>query len=99
MKMESVNPFIPTTWQKTAESSNEQNGAANFGSMLKQAIHDVNSMQVKADDAAVKLASGQAEDVHQVMIAVEQAMLAMQLTVQIRNKAVEAYQEISRMQI
>ena len=43
--------------------------------------------------------TGKPVDLHQVMIAAEQAGLALQLTVQVRNKIIEAYQEISRMQV
>ena len=70
-----------------------------FADTLKKALYKVNSLQIKADEAATALATGQAEDVHQVVIALEEAMLAMQLTMQVRNKILEAYQEISRMQI
>lgn len=72
--------------------------AADFSSALLTALRDVNRLQIKADDAAQKLVSGEINDIHQVMLATEKANLALQLTVQIRNKLVEAYQEISRLQ-
>ncbi|HHX74335.1 MAG TPA: flagellar hook-basal body complex protein FliE [Firmicutes bacterium] len=99
MKTEALNPYIPAAWQQTQVQEKVRPEGGDFAGMLKDALGEVNKLQVKADEAALQLANGQAEDVHQVMIAVEQAMLAMQLTVQIRNKILEAYQEIARMQI
>ena len=99
MRTEGINPFIPAAWQTANEIKAPQKAAESFAGTLQKAMENVNNLQVNAEDAAKKLAMGQAEDVHQVMIAVEQAKLAMQLTVQVRNKVVEAYQEISRMQI
>lgn len=70
-----------------------------FQAMLKGALDDVNRLQVEADQAVTALAEGEASDIHQVMVAAEKAKLSLQLTVQVRNKMVEAYQEISRMQL
>jgi len=100
MKVSPISPFIPAYLQKPAASQDVSEGtASDFGQMLRQALDNVHRLQQNADLAAKKLVLGEAEDVHQVMIAMEQARLAMQLTVQVRNKLVEAYQEISRMQI
>lgn len=98
MKIQGNNPFIPLQWQKV-QPELQSRQTEGFAAALKSALEDVNKLQLQADGAAKQLAMGQAEDIHQVMIAVEQAKLAMQLTVQIRNKVVEAYQEVSRMQI
>lgn len=98
MKIQGNNPFIPLQWQKIQPEPHSRQ-TEGFAATLKSALDDVNKLQLQADEAAKQLAMGQAEDIHQVMIAVEQAKLAMQLTVQIRNKVVEAYQEVSRMQI
>lgn len=68
-----------------------------FGQMLRDALKQVNDLQTEADDLARKLATGEISDVHTVMIASEKATLALELTVQIRNKVIEAYQEIMRM--
>lgn len=56
-------------------------------------------MQAAADQAVWRLAAGQADNLHEVMIAVERASIALELTIAIRNKLVEAYQEIMRMQV
>jgi len=72
-------------------------GASSFGDLLSSALSDAQSKQELADDAIRKLATGEVTDVHQVMVAFEQARLSMQLLTEVRNKLVEAYQEVSRM--
>jgi len=74
-------------------------GSGGFGSMLTNAISSLNQTQNTASSDSVALATGQASDVTQVVTDVEKASLEMQLAVQVRNKAVDAYQEIMRMQI
>jgi flagellar hook-basal body complex protein FliE len=70
-----------------------------FGEHLADAIDGVNRLQSGADGLVQKLAAGDVQDVHQVMLALNQASNAFGLTVQVRNKALEAYQEIMRMQV
>ncbi len=70
-----------------------------FGSMLTSAISSLNDSQNTASTDSVALATGQASDVTSVVSDVEKANLEMQLAVQVRNKAVDAYEEIMRMQI
>jgi flagellar hook-basal body complex protein FliE len=74
-------------------------GSGGFGSMLTNAISSLNQTQNTASSDSVALATGQASNVTQVVADVEKANLEMQLAVQVRNKAVDAYQEIMRMQI
>lgn len=77
----------------------EQGGQLPFADVLKDALAKVNEYQLQAEEMAQKLATGEIEDIHQVMIATEKASLSLQLAVQARNKIVDAYQEIMRMQI
>ena len=70
-----------------------------FGSVLERFVDEVDSLQHRAEDARVKLATGEITDVHQVMMAVEEANLSMELMLEIRNKIVEAYQEVMRMPV
>lgn len=74
----------------------EQKG---FSTFLKESIEKVNKAQIESDKMTQKLALGQNVDLHEVMIASQKASVATQLTLEIRNKAVEAYQEMMRMQI
>lgn len=77
----------------------EAASGSSFGELLERAFDAVNQAQWEADGAAIKLATGEIEDIHQVTILAEKANLSLQLAIALRNKVVEAYQEISRMQI
>jgi flagellar hook-basal body complex protein FliE len=70
-----------------------------FSTYLKNAIQDINALQKASDKMNQGLATGQVQDIHQVMIASQKAGIAIEMAMQVRNKAVEAYQEIMRMQI
>ena len=67
--------------------------------MLMDALEDVNDLQQKASQASTDLATGKIEDISQVVIAAEKAAVALQLTIQVRNKMLESYQEMMRMQV
>ncbi|NOQ42059.1 MAG: flagellar hook-basal body complex protein FliE [Desulfuromusa sp.] len=70
-----------------------------FGNMLKTSIAEVNQAQISADRAAEQIAAGETKNLHGAMIKLEEADISLRLMVQVRNKAVEAYQEIMRMQV
>lgn len=70
-----------------------------FADVLQQSIGEVNQMQKKADAAITALATGEKVSLHETMIAMEQADVSFRLMMQVRNKIVEAYQEILRMQV
>ena len=70
-----------------------------FGSLLGNAIGTISEMQKAADAAAQAFAVGDNIDLHDVMIAQEQSSIAFQLGMQVRNKVVEAYQDVMRMQV
>lgn len=70
-----------------------------FASVLKESINEVNKAQVTSDKLTEKLATGGNVDLHEVMIASQKASITLQATMEIRNKAVEAYQEMMRMQV
>ena len=74
-------------------------GGIDFKAGLNRAIDGLNRVQNEADDMVAKMVTGEVEDIHQVVLAVEKANLSMQLAVQVRNKVVEAYQEIMHMQV
>lgn len=79
--------------------SQEAPASPGFGELLARALGEVNALQAHAGQTVQRFAAGDRMDVHQVMIALEQASTAMQLTLQVRNKLVEAYQEVIRMQV
>ena len=72
-------------------------GDAGFGEALTRALGDVNALQQAADASVQDLSLGRTRDVAGTLIAVEKANLGFQLTLQIRNRLLEAYQEVMRM--
>lgn len=70
-----------------------------FGQLFKQKLEEVNAAQNTSDKLTNQLVTGEVKDIHEVMIASQKASLSLQLTVQVRNKVVEAYQEVMRMQL
>jgi flagellar hook-basal body complex protein FliE len=87
-----VAPLPPITPVTATPGSGE-----GFAAKLAGSLEQVQALQSKADDLAVKAASGTLTDVHDYTIASTEAALATQLTVAVRNKAVEAFNEIMRM--
>jgi len=84
---------------KSVEQKNSSNPITPFSEVLNGALSQVESDIKNSIDLANKVATGEVRDLHQVTIAAEKADLGLQLTVQVRNKIVEAYQEIMRMQV
>ncbi len=74
-------------------------GIGSFGKALSNALEKVNLSQVKADEMIKGFLVGDVQDIHQVTIAMGEAKIMMQLAVEVRNKVIEAYQELSRMQV
>ena len=70
-----------------------------FAAALQGSIAEVNQAQVAADRAAEQMAVGETKNLHEAMIKLEEADISLRLMVQVRNKAVEAYQEIMRMSV
>lgn len=70
-----------------------------FAAFLQDSIDKVNQSQIEADIMAEKLARGENVDLHEVMIAAQKASITLSAAMEIRNKVVEAYQEVMRMQI
>lgn len=74
-------------------------GAADFAQWLQRSFAETNTRLIAADQQVQRLATGETDNLHQVMIALEEAKLSLQLMVQVRNKLLEAYQDILRMQV
>ncbi len=69
-----------------------------FASLMKDSISEVNKLQDQAGETVRGLMSGSGVDVHEAMIATQKASMAFELTLSVRNKAVQAYQSIMGMQ-
>jgi flagellar hook-basal body complex protein FliE len=74
-------------------------GTSPFVDVIEKLLGDANSGQLKADEAIRELAMGQAENLHDVMLAVAKADLAFRTILEVRNRLTEAYQEVMRMQV
>ena len=83
----------------TEKTSGAPSVSKSFGETIKNAVSEISNLQNNADALIERVAVGDPVNVHEVMLAMQKASLAMQMTVQVRNKVVEAYQEIMRMQI
>ena len=70
-----------------------------FEKVVSKQLEKVNSKQVEADKLTTGMISGDVDDLHEVMIATEEARLSLELAVQLRNKCVEAFKELSSMQL
>lgn len=88
-----------TSQLRTVKDGGEPDNKASFADFFQEALRQVDGLQKSASESAVRLLTGEEEYLHNVMIAYEKASLALQLTVEIRDKIVEAYQELMRMQM
>lgn len=86
-----LNSVAPTTTQQTSGPS--------FSDYLRSAVEQVSSDQAAANQASLQLVTGQAPDLSTVMVTTEKAQLSFDLAVQVRNKALDAYQQIMSMQM
>ena len=93
--------MTPVTMRATSHLGEtvEKEPPKNFGAYLQDALSEVNRLQLESDQQNKLLAAGEVQDVSQVIVAGQKAEIALQLTLQLRNRAVAAYQEIMRMQV
>ncbi|HVN05703.1 MAG TPA: flagellar hook-basal body complex protein FliE [Bryobacteraceae bacterium] len=80
-----------------AAGSADRSGA--FGKILSGSIDKLESLNREATDAAQKFITGENQELHNVVLATQKATLAFDLGLQVRNKVVDAYQEVMKMQI
>src|SRR5262245_22325524 len=92
-----LNPNL--TVPEIRKSTATDKGSGSFGDVLKDAISTVNDLQKQSDTAIGQLMSGENQDIHSTLIAVQKADLSFQTMMQVRNKIVAAYQEIMRIQV
>ena len=88
-----------TDTAKQAQKTKSQKPKSSFSDTLLKSIQKVNDLQEEADKSIEELATGEKRDVAQTMIAIEKANISFQLMTQIRNRIVETYQEVMRMQV
>jgi flagellar hook-basal body complex protein FliE len=98
-----ISPITPSGIQpvRLPETSPVSTGkaAGSFENILNDAIQKVESYRATADTAVQRFLTGEDEELHKVAIATQQAELSFELFLQVKNKVVQAYQEMMRMQI
>lgn len=82
---------------KGAESAGD--AAKGFGQMLSESITKVNEYQQQADTSIKELAAGRTKNIHETMLSIEKADTSLKLMMQVRNKVLDAYKEVMRMQV
>ncbi|HWQ43432.1 MAG TPA: flagellar hook-basal body complex protein FliE [Desulfosporosinus sp.] len=102
MPLGAMSPIAPISLDSatnisTAEGA--QKAGLDFSKFLNDALSQVDALQSNADAASLQLATGQVEDMSTVMVALEKASLSLSLTVAVRDKAIDAYNQIMRMQM
>ena len=102
MAINAVSFMTPTQSVSELNTTNKvtsANAQQQFADVLKEAIANVNEQQNTSDMMTQKLISGGDVDLYEVMVAAQKASITLNTTIEIRNKAVEAYQEIMRMSV
>lgn len=94
--IQAISQVVSTIADKAPGAAAESGG---FLDSLKSAIGKANDVQVQAGQSVDALMTGQTQDLHRTMVALQEADVSFQLMMQIRNKLVTAYEEIQRMQI
>ncbi len=84
---------------QTGSKKTVKKGDVNFKELLKKAIDNVNDLQKQAEKLSNEFAEGKVSNIHEVIIAAEKAAISLRLTVEVRNRIVESFREIMRMQI
>lgn len=100
MNIESVMPNSASSALQQKPAENTPAEAMNsFKDVLNDAVSNVNKASLHSDEMTTKLATGETDNLHEVMVAAEKSSVMLQTTVEVRNKVIEAYQEIMRMQV
>lgn len=97
--MDGLLPLAPTVVPAAPAASPTRQAGAAFGDILQSLVGATDAQQQQADQAVQTLHGGGEKNLHEAMIAMEQADISLRYLVQVRNKAIEAYQEIMRMQL
>lgn len=99
MNISSLNNRFIAELDLDKQKESSLGGESSFKDIIKDEMNRLNDIQLKADEMTDKFIAGEIDDLHSVMIATEEARLALELAVQIRNKCVEAFKEINNMQL
>ena len=91
--------LIDQTKTKPKSESPQELGQKDFGETISDFVKAVNDSQTESSQAAADIIQGKSENLHQAMATMEEAKLSFQLMIEIRNRLLESYKEIQRMQV
>ncbi len=97
--MQPIQPLAPAGPQQPDPDSVVDRAEQDFAKIMTDMVSQVTAQQQAADRAVQEVHAGGAKNLHEAMIALEEADISLRFLVQVRNKAMEAYQEIMRMQV
>jgi flagellar hook-basal body complex protein FliE len=97
--MEAIHGITPLLEPVQPAATQVRQAETTFGDILTAMVAQTNEQQQTADQAIQQLQAGGEKNLHEAMIAMEKADISMRYTIQVRNKAIDAYQEIMRMQV
>lgn len=97
--IQSIKSLSTADLLKSKSGDNSVGSSTDFAQELKNALGDVNKMQVESERAMSDIATGSVKDLHQAAIAIDKAEISMKLMLEVRNKALNAYKEITRTQM
>ncbi|MDR1378960.1 MAG: flagellar hook-basal body complex protein FliE [Synergistaceae bacterium] len=83
--------------QRNPQNVYAQSSAMSFEELLSSSMKQVNDLQVESDNMVRKLATGDVEDISEVVLASSRAEIALKMCMELRNKLLDAYQQLSRM--
>jgi len=92
-----ISPSTSKVNEKSSPIGEQDQNPGSFENLISSQIEKLNQGQLISDNLVQDFVAGNTEDLHQVMIASEEARLSLELAVQVRNKVVEAYKELSNM--
>lgn len=98
-EMEGIKDFQWTSELDGVAQTPAMKGHESFGDMLASSISEVNNLQHKANESIQKLVTGESKNLHETMLSVEQAEIAFKTMNQIRQKVLDAYREVMKMQV
>lgn len=100
MPLSALSPLAPTNLTPSVNTGEgSQPAGTDFGKFLQDALSQVNDLQLNADTASLQLATGKVQDLSTAMVALEKANLSLSMTVSVRDKVIDAYNQIMRMQL
>ena len=92
-------PAVSSIAQSASAPAKVSSGDSPFSNVFSKLLSEANGQQIASEQAIEQLANGQTDSIHDVVISVAKAELSFRLVLEIRNRLIEAYQEIMRMQV